>query len=305
MKLKILVLALGLTLGSCSKSDTPDVAVPTSTPPTSTITLPVLTTNFSFTAQFSATPSGGGNVTADGGAPVTARGIVWATSQNPTIANSKTTNGTGLGSFVSTMTGLAINTKYYVRAYATNSSGTAYGIQTSITTVNFNLDNSPANMTADIEGTAYNYLDPNLYGFTNNDVIVLNTGGSASEPRYLWMQGNNEDITSNTFPSSNYREIDLYIPSTKFAVGSYNLISKQNLTTSTTCQAEMGTGLHYITVTSGTLAVTEYNLTTKRIKGTFSFAYTKTLKSTGTPVSGSFQVTNGTFNYALDDSYFN
>ena len=69
----------------------------------------------------------GGNVTADGGANVTARGICWSTSSNPTIANSHTTDGAGLGSFTSTMTGLELNTDYYVRAYATNSVGTVYG----------------------------------------------------------------------------------------------------------------------------------------------------------------------------------
>ncbi len=63
----------------------------------------------------------GGNITTDGGAPVTARGVCWSTSQNPTTANSKTTDGTGTGSFTSNITGLTANTTYYVRAYATNS----------------------------------------------------------------------------------------------------------------------------------------------------------------------------------------
>ena len=81
------------------------------------------------------TATGGGNVTADGGATVTARGICWSTSQNPTISGSHTTDGTGTGSFTSSMTGLAANTTYYVRAYATNSAGTAYGEQVSFTTL--------------------------------------------------------------------------------------------------------------------------------------------------------------------------
>jgi gingipain K len=81
------------------------------------------------------TATGGGNVTADGGATVTARGICWSTSQNPTIAGDHTTDGTGTGSFTSSMTGLTANTTYYVRAYATNSAGTAYGEQVSFTTL--------------------------------------------------------------------------------------------------------------------------------------------------------------------------
>ena len=76
----------------------------------------------------------GGNVTADGGAEVTARGVCWSTSQNPTITGSHTTDGSGTGSFTSNMTGLTENTVYYIRAYATNSYGTSYGSQKSFTT---------------------------------------------------------------------------------------------------------------------------------------------------------------------------
>ncbi|NLA15113.1 MAG: hypothetical protein GX877_01060 [Bacteroidales bacterium] len=70
-----------------------------------------------------------GNVTADGGAFVTTRGVCWSTSQNPTTSNSKTTDGTGTGTFTCNLTDLAPNTIYYVRAYATNSEGIAYGVQ--------------------------------------------------------------------------------------------------------------------------------------------------------------------------------
>jgi hypothetical protein len=81
----------------------------------------------------------GGNVTADGGADITARGICWSTSQTPTISGNHTTDGTGTGSFTSTMTGLTPNTTYYVRAYATNSEGTAYGEVVSFTTLQQSL----------------------------------------------------------------------------------------------------------------------------------------------------------------------
>ena len=77
---------------------------------------------------------GGGNITSDGAAPITARGVCWSTRPNPTIAGSKTTNGTGTGSFTSFLTELTPVTTYYVRAYATNSVGTAYGNQVSVTT---------------------------------------------------------------------------------------------------------------------------------------------------------------------------
>ncbi len=81
------------------------------------------------------TASSGGNVTSDGGGTVTARGVCWSTSANPTIANSKTVDGIGTGVFVSALTGLTLNTPYYIRAYATNSAGTGYGNELSFTTL--------------------------------------------------------------------------------------------------------------------------------------------------------------------------
>jgi uncharacterized protein (TIGR02145 family) len=85
----------------------------------------------------SSTAVSGGNITSDGGAPVTARGIVWSISENPTTDNNdgKTTDGDGTGEFTSNIGGLESSTLYYVRAYATNSEGTAYGDQVSFTTL--------------------------------------------------------------------------------------------------------------------------------------------------------------------------
>ena len=76
----------------------------------------------------------GGNVTNDGRMQVTARGICWSTSEEPMIEDSHTTNGTGKGEFQTKITGLERNTTYYVRAYATNAKGTAYGNQVTFAT---------------------------------------------------------------------------------------------------------------------------------------------------------------------------
>ena len=76
----------------------------------------------------------GGEVISDGGAEVTARGICWSTKQNPTIEDNKTTDGSGVGSFTSNLSNLEPQTTYYVRAYATNEKGTAYGEEVSFTT---------------------------------------------------------------------------------------------------------------------------------------------------------------------------
>ncbi len=90
------------------------------------ITPPTVITN-SITSITQTSAVCGGNVTSDGGATVTTRGVCWSTETNPTINNAITTNGTGIGSFTSNITGLSANTPYYVRAYATNSMGTSYG----------------------------------------------------------------------------------------------------------------------------------------------------------------------------------
>ena len=78
----------------------------------------------------------GGNILSNGYLPITAKGIVWSTNQNPTTAlSTKTSQGTGDSSFVSTLSSLTPNTLYYVRAYAVNSNGTSYGNQISFTSL--------------------------------------------------------------------------------------------------------------------------------------------------------------------------
>ncbi len=95
-------------------------------------TLAATTAASSITAT---TASSGGNVTDDGGDAVTARGSCWNTGGTPTTADSKTTDGAGTGVFVSSLTGLASNTLFYIRSYATNSIGTSYGSGTSFRTL--------------------------------------------------------------------------------------------------------------------------------------------------------------------------
>ena len=80
------------------------------------------------------TATSGGNVTSDGGSPVTARGVCWSTSPNPTVSYNRTVDGSGTGTFTSSISGLVAGTTYYVRSYATNAAGTAYGNQITFTT---------------------------------------------------------------------------------------------------------------------------------------------------------------------------
>lgn len=101
---------------------------PEPTPPTPAPTspLPSVTTNAILSITDSTAVSGG-SVISEGASAITAVGICWDTLPSPTTLKFKTNNGAGVGSFVSTMQNLKINKTYYVRAYATNFNGTAYG----------------------------------------------------------------------------------------------------------------------------------------------------------------------------------
>ena len=98
-------------------------------------TIPIGITTNTLSLITLTTASGGGNINSDGGATVTSRGVCWSNiNSNPTISNTKTIDGSGTGAFSSSLTGLTPGTTYYVRAYATNSAGTAYGSMKSFIT---------------------------------------------------------------------------------------------------------------------------------------------------------------------------
>ncbi len=96
--------------------------------------VPTVITSAVYTQLSLTSAISGGIVTSTGGADVTARGVCWSTLPLPTLADSHSVDGGGTGSFSSNITGLAAGTSYYVRAYATNSVGTAYGNQVIFTT---------------------------------------------------------------------------------------------------------------------------------------------------------------------------
>ena len=125
---------------------------------TSSLQLPMVITS-EVTNIAATTATSGGNVTSDGGANVTSRGVCWSTSHDPTISGSHTTNGTGMSSFTCSLTGLSSGTTYFVRAYATNSAGTAYGDEVIFTTLLNDDYGQPCPGTPtliDVDGNVYN-----------------------------------------------------------------------------------------------------------------------------------------------------
>ncbi len=119
MKFYLLICGLFLIVFACKKEETKIVpTLATTSTPTVSGTTVTLT----------------GNIIADGGSIVTARGFCWSTNSNPSVSDNKSSEGTGVGSFSSIITGLLPNQTYYFKSYATNSIGTAYGVQISVTT---------------------------------------------------------------------------------------------------------------------------------------------------------------------------
>lgn len=159
------------------------------------VVLPVITTGTVSSINLTTAVSGG-TISSDGGGPISAKGVCWSVSVNPTTADFITTNGSGSNDFTSNLSGLLTGTTYYVRAYATNSAGTTYGNQVSFNT---KID--------DVEGNTYStvtigtqvWMAENLRTATFNNHspitnITANTTWTVmSTPAYCWY---NNDVTN-------------------------------------------------------------------------------------------------------------
>ncbi|MBO4740283.1 MAG: hypothetical protein J5605_01425, partial [Bacteroidales bacterium] len=174
----------------------------------------------------STTATTGGNVTSDGGDSVTARGVCWSTSQNPTLSNSHTSNGSGTGSFTSSLTGLTAGTTYYVRAYAINSVDTAYGNQIMFTTTAYTFSVSA--------GTSVFFSPGNLQwsakngGSTATTHTVAGGGTAAGTWRFAPNQWDTIGTANSLISDTNSGWIDLF----GWGTSGYN--SKYPYMTSTT-----------------------------------------------------------------------
>ncbi len=146
----------------------------------------------------------GGEITSDNGSTVTSRGVCWSTSPSPTINDSKTIDGTGIGSFQSNLTGLSTEQSYYVRAYATNAAGTGYGNALQFQTL------AGSSTVTDGDGNTYNtvtigtqvWLKENLITTKYNDgtSIPHEENGQGwqhmTTPAYTWYDDNYDEIGS-------------------------------------------------------------------------------------------------------------
>jgi hypothetical protein len=174
-KLSLILLVIILTI-SCASENAPSKTAPKLT--TSTISNITLNTAIS-----------GGNVSSDGGDPVIARGVVWNTASLPTTSlTTKTTDEAGIGNFSSSLTNLLPSNTYFVRAYATNSIGTAYGNEQSFITGAIVL---PTLSTTNISGITYNSA-------ISGGTITADGGGIITTRGVVWSKTSNPTIALST-----------------------------------------------------------------------------------------------------------
>jgi uncharacterized protein (TIGR02145 family) len=161
----------------------------------------------------------GGEVTADGGAIVTSRGVCWSTSHLPTTEDSVLLAGKGSGKFTVDLLHLEPFTKYYVRAWATNAKGTAYGDTLSFFTETPDLSEPCPGMPTitDIDGNVYKtvliddqcwmkenlrttrYADHSIIPLINSDQGWINLGANGAR---TWM--NDDSATYATLYGALY-----------------------------------------------------------------------------------------------------
>lgn len=121
-----------LIIAACGKSSTTPAPTPT---PTGSV--PILSSTVAIHGIYATSAKSGGAISSEGSSAITAKGVCWSITPNPTIANTKTNDGSGIwpGAYESIITGLNPSTTYYVRAYASNNTGTGYGNEISFTTL--------------------------------------------------------------------------------------------------------------------------------------------------------------------------
>lgn len=143
----------------------------------------------------------GGTVLNEGGSTVTAKGVCWATYENPTVSDFKTVDGVGTGSYTSYLKKLRPSTLYYVRSYATNSNGTKYGNQYSFRTTPLASSTVPI---------VYNYdavvIDSNNFKLKLNAEVMhvgLNGKGIVSERGFVWSYKMGPSISNDKIPCGN------------------------------------------------------------------------------------------------------
>lgn len=205
----------------------------------------VTTNNVTNVTPTSATCGGTVTVSSGNTFPIKSRGVCWATTHNPTIDNAHTSDGSGVGSFISSITGLTVNTNYYVRAYATNEVGTFYGEEK-----NFNTTMGLATV------TTKDVTDIHPLSATGGGVVTADNGFTVTSRGICWSVVQNPTIDDSHTTNGS-------------GTGEFNSLM-DNLQNSTTyhvrAYATNANGTAYgedktLTTTSGAITVTTNSVT--------------------------------------------
>lgn len=163
-------------------------------------TIPVGVSTNSISSITQTTASSGGNISSDGGVPIISRGVCWSSSTaSPTIANSRTIDGSGVGSYTSLLSGLTLGTTYYLRAYATNSVGTSYGTAISFTTLT-------ASLPSGIVTTSISNITQNTA--TSGGSIANSGGASITSKGVCWSSSTSSPTIFNSSTNNGSGTVD-------------------------------------------------------------------------------------------------
>ncbi|NVN95545.1 MAG: T9SS type A sorting domain-containing protein [Bacteroidetes bacterium] len=138
-----------------------------------------------------------GNVTSDGGATLTERGICWNTTVNPITTNSKVTVSGNTGSFTGNLTSLTASTLYHYRAYAINSIGTSYGADSSFTTTTVGIKENEANKIGIYPNPSNGKFTVNVEKFNNGEIRIYTMVGSLILSQEINKANNEFDLSGH------------------------------------------------------------------------------------------------------------
>jgi uncharacterized protein (TIGR02145 family) len=260
-----------------------------------TQTTPTVSVTATPTSITTTTAIGGGTISSTGGATITTSGLVWGANANPEITlPTKTTNGTTSGTFTSSITGLTQGTTYYVRAYATNSIGTAYGPNITFTTVTTPTISSTATVTSitgttatgggtiSFDGGATVTSRGLVWGTTSGATTFSVTSGTGSGTYTASITG--LSIATNYFVRSFATNIagTVYGPEVQFATPNTATVASTITSTITSSTAILGgvlsstggattiIGIHYTTNANFTGAFSSTTINTNAVAGTYT-----------------------------------
>ena len=224
---------------------------------------------------------GGGNVISDGNGSILARGLCWSTSNPPYITDSHTNEGTAVGQFTSSISGLNPGTTYYVRAYVTNSVGTAYGEVISFTTTSSATPVLPTVVTVSVTDIA-------PYTATFHGNVVYNGGAALSARGFVYGLGHNPTL-------ENYYTVD-GVSEGEFS-STVNELSA-NMTYYVRAYATNSAGTKYGEEVSFVSSITPPAVTTAEVT---SISYTSATCGGDVPFSGGAAVTSKGLCYGVNE----